>query len=47
VDLWAVDDRSTVDAWAVGSAYKISRNTAMIIEHWDGTDWTLVKVPPG
>ena len=36
----AVDARSPIDAWAVGSA-----GTATLAEHWDGTNWSVVPTP--
>ena len=38
--LTAVDARSPIDAWAVGSA-----GTATLAEHWDGTNWSVVPTP--
>src|SRR5215218_4729365 len=42
--LKAVAALSTSDAWAVG--YSVTGNTAeTLIEHWDGTQWTIVPSP--
>src|SRR6185437_10212589 len=41
---------SACDAWAVGSDSDDSRSTTekSLIEHWDGTSWTVVPSPdPG
>src|ERR1051326_3882296 len=43
-DLYAVDGVATDDVWAVGSAYGPGDPSPSIIEHWDGTEWTLI--PP-
>jgi hypothetical protein len=39
---------SASDIWAVGSAQLSSGGLATLIEHWDGTSWTIVSSPdPG
>jgi hypothetical protein len=40
--LWGVSGTSSTDVWAVGSYLDQSGS---IIEHWDGTAWTLVPHP--
>ncbi|HJT59014.1 MAG TPA: hypothetical protein VJ761_21075 [Ktedonobacteraceae bacterium] len=38
---------SATDAWAVGSYYAANRGTDIaLIEHWDGTAWTVVPGSP-
>jgi hypothetical protein len=41
--LYAVDALSATDAWAVGQ-YS-DRPSLTLIEHWDGTSWTVVRSP--
>jgi hypothetical protein len=39
---------SANDVWAVGSFHKSSGGSATLIEHWDGTSWTIISSPnPG
>jgi hypothetical protein len=39
---------SANDIWAVGSSHKSSGGSATLIEHWDGTGWTIISSPnPG
>jgi hypothetical protein len=33
------------DGWAVGSTNGIGTPTQALIEHWDGTSWTVVPIP--
>jgi len=33
------------DIWAVGFAYPVNGNNAQLIEHWDGTSWSIVTGP--
>jgi hypothetical protein len=45
--LWGVDVLSTTDVWAVGDRGDEGANQTLI-EHWDGTAWTIVPSPnPG
>lgn len=47
--LSGVDDLSPTDAWAVGSSGGIDggagSNAGTLIEHWDGTSWSVVPSP--
>src|SRR5205823_8786390 len=52
--LYAIAASSFDDAWAVGERYVPTRldsgpgvqdRTYPLIEHWDGTVWTVVRVP--
>jgi hypothetical protein len=36
---------SASDAWAVGQAYPASQGVTTLIEHWDGTSWSVVPTP--
>jgi hypothetical protein len=39
---------SANDIWAVGSLNKSTGGSATLIEHWDGTSWTIISSPnPG
>jgi hypothetical protein len=42
----AVSAVSANDVWAVGSEVDSSGNTAELILHWNGTQWTVVTAPP-
>jgi hypothetical protein len=42
--LQGVAATSATDAWAVGSTYTGSQNSTLI-EHWDGTRWSVVPTP--
>jgi hypothetical protein len=33
------------NAWAVGTSYTTAHGTATLIEHWDGTRWSVVPSP--
>ncbi|HKF75460.1 MAG TPA: hypothetical protein VKF59_04900, partial [Candidatus Dormibacteraeota bacterium] len=44
-ELRAVAAVSSSDVWAVGSASTTNNNLA-VIEHWDGTQWSMVPTPP-
>ena len=46
-ELYAVTARSSTDAWAVGYENENSQgqNGTGLIEHWDGTAWTLADSP--
>jgi hypothetical protein len=37
---------SSDDIWAVGYQEPVSLNQQPLIEHWDGTAWTVVDAPP-
>jgi hypothetical protein len=43
--LEAVDGASPADVWAVGSARLTSGVTRTLIEHWNGSVWTIVSSP--
>lgn len=46
--LTAIDAISPSDVWAVGNTSDGSGTTASsLIEHWDGTSWSVVPAPPG
>jgi hypothetical protein len=36
---------SANDVWAVGSSTTADGSTSMLIEHWDGTSWSIVSAP--
>lgn len=36
---------SSVDAWAVGSSYIGQRKNQTLVEHWNGSSWTVVSSP--
>ncbi len=42
-DLSGVAAISAHDVWAVGTT--VTSNSAMLIEHWNGSAWSLVNVP--
>jgi hypothetical protein len=37
---------SANDVWAVGAFYDYGVTSGPLIEHWDGTTWTVVPTPP-
>ncbi len=43
--LYAVDALSSNDVWAVGYKYQGSQSFPLV-EHWDGTAWSIVPNPP-
>jgi hypothetical protein len=43
-DLYAVSAVGSRDVWAVGEGHKIGQN-GTLIEHWDGTTWSVVSSP--
>jgi hypothetical protein len=43
--LWAVVDFSPTDAWAIGNAGTITESESQVIEHWNGTAWSLFPGP--
>jgi hypothetical protein len=47
--LYGIAAISANDIWAVGAGnYSTTSGTATLIEHWDGTSWTIVSSPnPG
>jgi hypothetical protein len=45
--LFAVDARTATDVWAVGSTVAPTGDEQTLIEHWDGTNWTVVASPSG
>jgi hypothetical protein len=45
--LYAVDGISTNDVWAVGGSVSIVGERRTLIEHWDGTQWTVSPSPGG
>jgi hypothetical protein len=38
---------SANDIWAVGESSNSSTGTQTLVEHWDGTSWTIVSSPTG
>ncbi len=40
--LWGVAEVSLADVWAVGSAISDEDPGSTLIEHWDGSDWSIV-----
>lgn len=44
-NLDAVAALSPSDAWAVGGFYHITTRLGALIEHWDGTQWSIVPNP--
>jgi len=47
-ELYAVAAVSATDVWAVGDSAAIGSPEAALVEHWDGTRWTVVPSPnPG
>jgi hypothetical protein len=44
-DLWGVAALSATNAWAVGNENTGAFRFRPLIEHWNGTAWTLVRVP--
>jgi hypothetical protein len=44
-DLNAVAVPGTADAWAVGKNHRYGSDHQMVIEHWDGTAWTVAAAP--
>jgi hypothetical protein len=45
--LYAVGASTATDAWAVGTYRLSGSNEQTLIEHWDGTTWTIVPSPNG
>ncbi len=48
-ELWSVSATSATDAWAVGSWTDNDPNNSFdhpLIEHWDGTSWSVVRGVP-
>jgi hypothetical protein len=44
--LWGVGEVSPTDVWAVGSAISDEdEHGSTLIEHWDGSDWSIVPSP--
>src|SRR3989442_2162400 len=43
--LFAVYAASPTDAWAVGNAHNAAGIGMPLVEKWDGTSWSAVKVP--
>jgi hypothetical protein len=47
-ELFGVSARSAEDAWAVGSFDDASGTAHNLVEHWDGTEWSVTDAPsPG
>jgi hypothetical protein len=44
-DLWGVTALSATNAWAVGNENTGAFRFRPLVEHWNGTAWTLVRVP--
>jgi hypothetical protein len=41
-----VDGSAPNDVWAVGARYRTRTSTpALLVEHWNGSAWSLVKAP--
>jgi hypothetical protein len=45
--LSGVDGSAPDDVWAVGSAEVVGSSESTVIEHWDGSQWTIVPSPDG
>jgi hypothetical protein len=45
VDLWSVSARAPSDAWAAGWGFRGSGPNHALIEHWNGTRWTVARLP--
>jgi hypothetical protein len=46
--LYAVAARSTTDAWAVGVGARQVNSWGTLVEHWNGTSWSIISSPsPG
>jgi hypothetical protein len=43
--LWGVDARTANDVWTVGSFQLPGEPSKTLIEHWDGTAWSIVASP--
>ena len=43
--LHSVSGKSANDVWAVGSSHNGSLPSRTLIEHWDGTQWSIVSSP--
>lgn len=43
--LYGVASTSTDDVWAVGNGYPPSQNSRTQIQHWDGSQWSIVPSP--
>lgn len=43
--LEAVSADATNDVWAVGSSARVRSNSNTLIEHWDGTNWSIIASP--
>lgn len=41
----AIAATSATDAWIVGSYYTSSNDVQTLIEHWNGTGWSVTPVP--
>jgi hypothetical protein len=41
-----VEGVSADDVWAVGSSFDPSTHIVPMAQHWDGTQWTVVDLPP-
>ena len=44
-ELHSVSAASANDVWAVGASHNVSGPTRTLIEHWDGTQWSIVPSP--
>jgi len=44
--LSGIADVSPTDAWAVGQYRNLRNRTKVLIEHWDGSAWSVVATPP-
>jgi hypothetical protein len=43
--LYAVSGASSEDVWAVGQGYTLGTTNQTLIEHWDGSTWSVVPSP--
>jgi hypothetical protein len=43
--LYAIDSLSSSDVWAVGWSEPFPTRANILIEHWDGTQWSIVATP--
>jgi hypothetical protein len=43
--LYSVSGKSANDVWAVGSTHNGKLPTRTLVEHWDGTQWSIVSSP--
>src|SRR5205823_13759322 len=47
-ELWDIEALSPTDVWAVGTIGQDgSASNQTLVEHWDGSAWTVPPTPPG